>query len=83
MGEVKGPEREDPKTLDKLEEAFQKQQSDLNVYGQEISIMETQINEQEARLKARINEELDDDSGMGMGLIAVGAVGLGLAYMVA
>ena len=83
MGEVKGPEREDPKTLDKLEEAFQKQQSDLNVYGQEISIMETQINEQEARLKARINEELDDDSGMGMGLIAVVAVGLILANLVA
>ena len=82
MGEVKGPEREDPKTLDKLEEAFQKQQSDLNVYGQEISIMETQINEQEARLKARINEEGGDD-GMGMGLIAVVAVGLVLANLVA
>ena len=45
--------------------------------------METQINEQEARLKARINEELDDDSGMGMGLIAVVAVGLILANLVA
>ena len=82
MGEVKGPEREDPNTLDKLEEAFQKQQSDLNVYGQEISIMETQINEQEARLKARISEEGADD-GMGMGLIAVVAVGLVLANLVA